>query len=127
MASVRDRIQMAPGITFPMNDGDSEVFKTLIEDAWDIVEGFPVPRFTMTCFCSSRTFHILSYNFFVGAITESVSPYRCCIAFVCRVCSAVHDHRMVIPKEVFDMRSEGKVAFMYRWRDALNIMEMAGH
>ena len=69
MTSVRDRIEMAPGITFPKNDGDGEVVHELISEAWDFIEGFPVPRFMMTCFCGSQQFHLLSYNFFVGALT----------------------------------------------------------
>lgn len=125
--TIHDRIKMGRGITFPTNDGDAESVSELIEDAYEFIAGFPVPLFEMTCFCGSNQFHILSYNYFMGAITESAEPYRCCMNYVCRGCSAVHDHRLVISKEIFDLRSNDRVAFMYRWRDALDIMERAGY
>ncbi len=132
MTSVRDDLETfetSPitgfDISFPVKRDDELSPHERLTDAWDIVEGFPLPRFKRVCGCGSSQRIMLSWSFTRGHNADS---YRCCMNFICRDCGEVSAHRIPIAQDVFEMRSplgadgEYQTSTVYMWREALEII-----
>ena len=110
---------------FPDSTVDQEDALLSRMATWDMVAGFPVPRFPFFCGCGRAEVKLLSYNFLVSDKKENTdSLHRCCINMQCFDCSALHDFRVVLTKDEFDRMSDGLTARLYRWREVKRLIKV---
>lgn len=93
-----------------------------VNEHWEFIKGFPVPKWEMNCSCGSKRMQARQFTFLVKSTEPLTYPYRCFCSFKCIECSKGDDYQLVITKEVFDMRAKGQPVMMYKWREALEII-----
>lgn len=97
-----------------------------VREAWEFVNGFPLPKFNMCCtVCHSSDVKVMAFTFHPKDpihMTQPTSPYRCITEYKCRACTAAHTHSMAVPEEMFHLRSEDGQPRVYSWVKALEII-----
>ena len=96
-----------------------------VADAWEFVEGFPLPRFDMTCACGSTDLKLCNISF-CKKDSEHITQkggmqYACDMVYRCRTCAHMHYYGLAIPQHVYELRGPGS----YHWEKALAVIQGA--
>ena len=99
-----------------------ETVEERIQRHWEFVEGIPLPKWDMACGCGSTKMQLRNVAYVEKSTEPMYYPYRCFSSFKCTDCSRVQEYALVITEEAFKARCMGQAGAMYKWREALEII-----
>ena len=98
-----------------------------VDDAWDFIEGFPIPKFEMRCVCGSTDLKVCAFTYCykdpIHISQKGGTEYACAMIYRCITCGENREFSAAIPEETFRLRSNDGQAAIYHWEKALAVIE----
>jgi len=97
---------------FPNFNGKS-VLK-MVQKHWDFSHSVPLPKFELHCpICGHDEILLKHWVYFLRKNPRSANPHRCDVYMKCTACSAVWQHGLVVPEDIYPGGSRTVIL----WRD----------
>ena len=94
---------------------------------WEFIEGFPVPKFELTCGCGSTDIKLMVYTFCrkdeVHVTQIGGQRNGCSIMCRCRTCGELSEYTAAVLDEIWALRSDNGNPSMYHWEKTLAIIQ----